>query len=79
MTKVDSQYFPQELPVGSFSDTFQKSVEESVDVNVKKIAEKYFTHYDFGGAFHNASTNKIIMAESQQFLEYNLRKRFTNE
>jgi hypothetical protein len=50
-----------------------------VESNVQKIAKKYFTHYDFEAALHNASTNQIVMAESQQFLEFNLRKRFTNE
>jgi hypothetical protein len=49
-----------------------------VESNVQKIAKKYFTHYDFEAALHNASTNQIVMAESQQFLEFNLRKRFTN-
>ena len=50
-----------------------------MEANVQKIAQKYFTHYDFEAALHNASTNQIVMAESQQFLEFNLRKRFTNE
>ena len=54
-------------------------MKESVDINVQKIAEKSFPHYDSEAAFHNASANKIIMAQSQRFLEYNLRKRFTNK
>ena len=54
-------------------------MEESADIDVQKIAEKSFAHYDHEAAFHNASTNKIIYAQSQQFLEYNLRKRFTNK
>ena len=50
-----------------------------VGTNIQKIAEKSFAYYDFEAAFHNASKNEIIMAESQRFLEYNLRKRFTNK
>lgn len=69
----------QKLPVGSFTDTFQKAVEASQDDDMQKIASKYFTHYDFDAAFANASSEIVIMAESKQFLEFNLRKRFTNE
>ena len=71
--------FLQDLPIGSFSDTFQKSVEKAEDPLMKEIAKKYFSHYDFGMAFYNVSHNKIVMAESQELLEYNLRKSFTNE
>ena len=58
----------------------EKILRESVDMNIQKIGEKFF-NYDFAfeAAFQNVSANLIVMAESQQFLEYNLRKRFTNE
>ena len=69
----------QDLPIGSFSDTFQKAVELSTDTNLQKIADKYYTHYDFDLAFENATGRKVVMAESKQFLQYNLRKRFTNQ
>ena len=70
------------LPVGSQGANFglEKLLKESVDTNIQKIGEK-FVNYDFNfeAAFQNASSNLIVMAEGQQFLEYNLRKRFTNE
>lgn len=69
----------KKLPIGSFSDTHQKSAEASVNANIQEIAKKYFTHYDFGTAFHNVSTNQIVMAEGKDFLEYNIRKSFTNQ
>ena len=71
--------FLQDLPIGSIDNTQIRSMKESVDINVQKIAEKSFPHYDFEAAFHNASANRIIMVQSQRFLEYNLRKRFTNK
>ena len=54
-------------------------MEKAEDPLMKEIAKKYFSHYDFGMAFYNVSHNKIVMAESQELLEYNLRKSFTNE
>ena len=33
---------------------------------------------NYEDAFQNLTENKIIMAESQQFLQFNVRKRFTN-
>jgi hypothetical protein len=68
----------QNIPVGSFGDTFKNSVDQSLDPHLRKIAETYTTHYDFDSAFLNASKSKLVMAESKQFLEYNLRRRFTN-
>ena len=44
-----------------------------------KIAERFFTHYDFATAFQNASEGKIVMGEGRRMLEYNQRKKFTNE
>jgi hypothetical protein len=70
------------LPVGSQGANFgmEKILKDSVDINIQKIGEKYFNYdFDFEAAFQNASSNLIVMAEGQQFLEYNLRKRFTNE
>ena len=72
------------LPVGSQGAKLKKrDLIESLDVNLNKIGEKFF---NYGGntpghedAFQNATKNLIIMAESQQFLQYSLRKRFTNE
>ena len=58
----------------------EKILKDSVDINIQKIGEKYFNYdFDFEAAFKNASYNLIVMAQDQQFLEYNLRKRFTNE
>ena len=65
--------------VGSFSNTFKKVAESSENPGMIQMAERFFTHYDFGTAFQNASEGKIVMGESGRFLEYNQRKKFTNE
>ena len=57
----------------------KSDLKESLDVNLNKIGEKFFNHISFEDAFKNATKNLIVMAESQQFLQYSLRKRFTNE
>lgn len=44
-----------------------------------KIAERFFTHYDFDTAFKNVSEGIIVMGEGKRMLEYNQRKQFTNE
>ena len=79
---INSLIFLKILPVGSQGANFgmEKLLKESVDINIRKIGEKFFQYdFDFEAAFQNASSNLIVMAEGQQFLEYNLRKRFTNE
>lgn len=65
-------------PVVSFGDTFLKAIEGSLDPSLQRIAGKYIVHYDFGAALGNASQGNFIMGESRQFLEFNVRKRFTN-
>ena len=65
--------------VGSFSNTFKKVADSSDNPDMRKIAARFFTHYDFASAFKNASEGKIVMGESARFLEYNQRKQFTNE
>ena len=61
------------LPVSSFGDTFYKLANQSLDLNLQKIAEDYIVHYDFGQAVDNASNSRVVMAESRQFLEYTIR------
>ena len=61
------------LPVSSFADTFYKLANQSLDVNLQKIAEDYIVHYDFGEAIANASSSKVVMAESRRFLDYIIR------
>ena len=72
------------LPIGNSGATLKKSdLKDSLDMNLKKIGEKLFNNglntLGFEDAFKNATYNLMIMAESQQFLQYSLRKRFTNE
>ena len=67
------------VPVSSFSNTFKKVTEASTDPSLIKIAQTYQTHYNFSEAFHKASKGKIVMGESGSFLEYNIRKSFTNK
>ena len=61
------------LPVSSFSDTFYKLANQSLDSNLQKIADDYIVHYDFDQAITNASSSKVVMAESKQLLEYIVR------
>ena len=68
-----------DIPVGSFSDNFQKATELSTNPNLMKLAETYQTHYDFGKAFENASNGILIMSEGGLFLEYNIRAGFTDK
>ena len=72
-------FHSQNMLVGSFSNTFKKVADSSENPEMMKIAERFFTHYDFVTAFQNASEGKIVMGESGRFLEYNQRKKFTNE
>ena len=65
--------------VGSFSNTFKKVAESSENPGMIQMAERFFTHYDFVTAFQNASEGKIVMGEGRRMLEYNQRKKFTNE
>ena len=68
-----------DIPVGSFSDVFEKATDLSTDPNFMKLAETYQTHYDWEVAFGNASKGALIMAEPRPLLEYNIRTRFTDK
>ena len=59
--------------MSSFSDTFYKLANQSLDSNLQKIAADYIVHYDFDQAITNASSSKVVMAESKQLLEYIVR------
>ena len=67
------------MMVGSFSNTFKKVAESSENPGMIKVAERFFTHYGCGTACQKSSEGKIVMGESGRFLEYNQRKKFTNE
>ena len=69
----------QDIPVGSFSAVFQNSFGDSLDPDLREISKRYVVHYDYDSAFENATDNKLVMAESKQFLEFSIRKRFTND
>ena len=69
----------QDMTVGSFSNTFEKVAKISENPDMMKIAERFFTHYDFENAFKNVSEGTIVMGEGRRMLEYNQRKQFTNE
>ena len=49
------------------------------DPNVKKISQRYFSHFDIGTAFQNASKGLIAMGESETRLNVAIRKQFTNK
>ena len=68
-----------DIPVTSFSDNFYKATKLSTNPNLMKLAETYQTHYDFGGAFGNATKGTRIMAEAGLFLEYNIRAFYTDK
>ena len=68
-----------DIPVGSFTDTFEKATAASTNPNLMKIADTYRTHFNFGQAFENATKGTLIMAESGLFLEYNIRAFYTDK
>ena len=61
-----------------FLECLTKQASETDD-RMKAIASRYVTHYDFEDAFAKAEREQIIMAESETFLHYNIRERFTDE
>ncbi len=42
------------------------------------LSTKYDVHYDFGSALYNASQGLLAMGEGRMFLDYSVRKDFTN-
>ena len=80
--KPYSRYvFFQDIPVGSFLTNIQKEIDfkAKTDPIVMKISERYFSHFDIGSAFKNASKGQIVMGESEVALNVALRKQFTNK
>ena len=61
------------LPVSGFADNIYQQAKQSLDVNIQKIAEDFIVHYDFDQAIANASSSKVVMAESRRFLDYIIR------
>ena len=66
-------------PIASFGDTFLKATRNSLNPHLQRLAENYIVHYNFGEAFKNVSEGKIIMGESRQFIDFNIRKHYTDE
>ena len=62
----------------SFGDTFSSDLYLSLDPTRRRLASKYAVHYDFGSALKNASRGKVAMGEGRMFLDYSIRKEFTN-
>ena len=69
----------EDVKIGSFGAAFVDNLGKSLDPNLKAINERYTVHWDYDGAFKNASERKLVMAEGDAFLTYNMRKRFTNK
>ncbi len=67
-----------DLPVTSFGDTFSSGLKQSLDPTLRSLSEKYLVHYDFGAAIANASRGSVVMGEGRMFLDYSIRKSFTN-
>ena len=61
------------LPISNFADNIYKQAKQSLDVNLQKIAEIFIVHYNFDQAIANASSSKVVMAESRRFLDYIIR------
>ena len=62
-------------------NNIQKMIESKAktDPNVKKISQRYFSHFDIDTAFQNASKGLIVMGESENRLNVKIRKQFTNK
>ena len=68
-----------DTPVASFATYLRQETENSTDPRFRNIAERYVTHYNYEEAFLNASRGELILAESENFLRYNIREKFTDE
>ena len=71
--------FQVDVKVGSFGAAFVDNLSKSLDPSLRAINKRYTVYYDFEEAFRNASERRLVLAEGDGFLEYNMRKRFTNE
>ena len=65
--------------MGSFGAAFVDNLNKSLDPSLRAINKRYTVHWNFDEAFRNASERRLVMAEGDAFLEFNMRKRFTNE
>ena len=70
--------YESDMPPTSFGDTFSSGLSSSLDPTLRALADRYRVHYDFGGAIANASLGTVAMGEGRMFLDYSIRKSFTN-
>ena len=68
-----------DIPVGCFTNYLQKYVKTSTNPYTLKIAETFQAYYDYEKAFEEAFNGRLVMGESKEFAEYNIRTRFTNK
>ena len=66
-------------PVTSFGPNFKNNLPNSQNPIIEGLRDKYEVHFDFDEAYSNMSKGLIVMAESQQNLQYVIRQRFTNK
>ena len=63
---------------GPFFEILTKQAGKT-DGRMKAIGDRYVTHHDYEDAFAKAEMGQIIMAESETFLRFTIRERFTDE
>ncbi|XP_040575409.1 ionotropic receptor 21a-like isoform X1 [Lepeophtheirus salmonis] len=66
------------LPIASLGPLYYETFMTSQDEDTQKIVNKFIVHYDYRESFKNLSDRKVIMCESQSFLDYSMRERFTD-
>ena len=67
-----------DIPVGCFTNYLQKYVKTSTNPYIQKISKTFEAYYDYDKAFERAINGQLVMGESREFAEYNIRTRFTN-
>ena len=65
------------MKVGSFGSSFLDYLGTSINPDLKMIKDRSVIYWDFEEAFANTSKGIMAMAQGRQFLEYNIRQRFT--
>ena len=68
-----------DIPVGCFTNYLQKYVNTSTNPYIQKIAETFKAYYEYEKAFKDAFNGRLVMGESREFAEYNIRTRFTDK
>ena len=68
----------KDIPVATFSASHGYLIKESTNEYLKQIGERHYEHRNYSAAFEALDKNNLVMADSVSFLDYTIRKRYTN-